>query len=69
MLEDGVVDVEEAPQKTGILPSSILGGQGGRVDLVISEPVRGHTLLDVVIADPTRVGLVARAKLFPSMPP
>ena len=37
------------------------GGRGGRVDLVISEPPRGHTFLDVVIADPTRVDLVARA--------
>ena len=31
------------------------------MDLVISEPTRGHTLVDVVIADPTRVDLVARA--------
>ena len=48
-------------EKTGFLPSSIPGGRGGRVDLVISEPARGHTLLDIVIADPTRVDLVARA--------
>ena len=31
------------------------------MDLVISEHARGHTLLDVVIADPTRVDLIARA--------
>ena len=37
--------------KTGFLPSSIPGGRGGRVDLVISEPTRGHTLLYVVIAN------------------
>ena len=48
-------------KKTGFLPSSIPRGWGGRVDLVISEPTRGHTLLDVVRADPTRVDLVARA--------
>ena len=29
------------------------------MDLVISEPARGHILLDVVIADPTRVDPVA----------
>ena len=33
--------------------------------LAISEPARGHTLLDVVIADPTRVDLVARAAAVP----
>ena len=48
-------------EKTRFLPSSILGGRGGRVDLVISKPARGHTLLDVVISDPTRVDLVIRA--------
>ena len=35
------------------------------MDLVISEPARGHTLLDVGIVDPTRVDLVARATIFP----
>ena len=35
------------------------------MDLVISEPARGHNLLDVVIADPTRVDLVARAAVVP----
>ena len=34
------------------------------MDLVISEPARGHTLLDVVIVDPTRVDL-ARAVVVP----
>ena len=52
-------------EKTGFLPSSIPRGQGGRLDLVISEPARGHTLLDVVIADPTRVDLVTRAPVVP----
>ena len=54
-----------AQEKTGFLPSSILGGRGGRVDLVISAPARGYTLLDVFIADPTRVNLVARASVTP----
>ena len=31
------------------------------MDLVISEPARGHTLLGVVMADPTHVDLVAGA--------
>ena len=35
------------------------------MDLVISEPGRGHTLLDVVIAVPTHVDLVARAAVVP----
>ena len=44
-----------AGERTSSLPSAIPRGRGGRVDLVISEPASGHTLLDVVIADPTRV--------------
>ena len=35
------------------------------MDLVISESARGHTSLDVVIADQTRVDLVARATIVP----
>ena len=50
-------------ERTGFLPSSILGGRGGCVDLVMSELVRGHTLLKDVTRDPTRVDLVARATL------
>ena len=46
-------------EKTGYLPSSIPWDRGVRVDIVISEPARGHTLPDVVIADLTRVDLVA----------
>ena len=53
-------------EETRFLPSSIPGGRGERVDLAISEPARGHTLLDVVIADPTRVDLVARATVVPA---
>ena len=52
-------------EKTEFLPSSIPGSRGGRVDLVIPEPGRGHTLLVVVIADPTRVDLVTRAAVVP----
>ena len=35
------------------------------MDLVIPEPARGHSLLDVVIADPTRVDLVTREAVVP----
>ena len=52
-------------EKTEFLPSSIPGSRGGRVDLVISEPARGHTLPDVVIADPMRADLVVRASIVP----
>ena len=48
-------------EKTRFLLSPIPRGQGGLMDPVIFEPARGHTLLEVVIADPTRVDLVARA--------
>ena len=33
--------------------------------MVVSEPTSGHTLLDVVLADPTRADLVARAAIVP----
>ena len=45
-------------ERTGFLPSSAPGGRGGRVDIVISDLVEGHILVDVVIADPTRRDLV-----------
>jgi hypothetical protein len=48
-------------ERTGFLPSSAPGGRGGRVDIVISDAVVGHTLVDIVIADPTRCDLVERA--------
>ena len=51
--------------KTEFFPSSIIGGRRGRVDLVIPEPAHGHTLLDIVIADPTRVDLVAQETIVP----
>ena len=35
------------------------------MDLVISELALGHTLLDVVMADPMRVDLVVRAVVVP----
>ena len=35
------------------------------MDLVISEPARSHTLLDVVIADPMRADLFTRAAVAP----
>ena len=46
---------------TGFLPSSALGGRGGRVDIEISDAAAGHTLVDIVVADPTRRDLVERA--------
>ena len=37
------------------------GRRGGRVDIVISDAAVGHTLVDIVVADPTRRDLVERA--------
>ena len=48
-------------ERTGFLPSSAPGGRGGRVDIVISDAAVGHTLVDIVVADPTRQDLVERA--------
>ena len=48
-------------ERTGFLPSSAPGGRGGRVDIVISDAAAGHTLVDIVVADPTRRDLVERA--------
>ena len=48
-------------ERTGFLPSSALEGRGGRVDIVISDVAVGHTLVDIVVADPTRRDLVERA--------
>ena len=35
-------------ERTGFLPSSALGGLGGRVDIVILDAAMGHTLVDIV---------------------
>ena len=48
-------------ERTSFLPSSALGGRGGRVDIAISDAAVGHTLVDIVDADPTRRDLVERA--------
>ena len=48
-------------ERTGFLPTSAPGGRGGRVDVVISDAAVGHTLVDIVVADPTRRELVKRA--------
>ena len=48
-------------ERTGFLPSSAPGGRGWRVDIVISDAAVGHTLVDIVVADPTRRDLVERA--------
>ena len=48
-------------ERTGFLPSSAPGGRGGRVNIVISDAAGGHTLVDIVVADPTRRDLVERA--------
>ena len=60
-------DVGRAIVRAKILfiPSSIPAGWGKRVGLVISEPSRRQNLLDVVIAAPTHVELVARATIVP----
>ena len=48
-------------ERTGFLPSSPPGGRGGRVDILISHAAVGHTLVDIVVADPTLRDLVERA--------
>ena len=48
-------------ERTDFPPSAAPGGRGGRVDIVISDAVVGHTLVDIVVADPTRRDLVERA--------
>ena len=47
-------------ERTGFLPSLASRGREGRVDIVISETAVGHTLVDIVVADPTRRDLVER---------
>ena len=47
-------------ERTSFLPSSEPGGRGGRVDIVIPDAAVGHTLVDVVVVDPTRRDLVER---------
>ena len=48
-------------ERTSFLPSSAPDGRGGRLDIVISDAAVGHTLVDIVVADPTRRDLVERA--------
>ena len=48
-------------ERTGFLPSSAPGGRGGRVDIVVSDAAAGHTLVDIIVADPTLRDLVERA--------
>ena len=48
-------------ERTGFLPLLAPRGRGGRVDIVISDAAVGHTLVDIVVADPTRRDLVERA--------
>ena len=47
-------------ERSGFLPTSAPGVRGGRVDIVISDAAMGHTLVDIVVADPTRRDLVQR---------
>ena len=39
-------------ERTCFLPSSAPEGRGGRVNIVISDAAVGHTLVDIVVADP-----------------
>ena len=48
-------------ERTGFLPSSAPWGRGGRVNIVISDAAAGHTLVDIVVAGPTRRDSVERA--------
>ena len=45
-------------ERAGVLSSSAPGGRGERVDIVISDATMGHTLVDIIVADPTRRDLV-----------
>ena len=45
-----------------LMPTNqIIGGRGGRVDTVISDAAVGHTLVDIVVINPTRRDFVERA--------
>ena len=48
-------------ERAGFLPPSAFGGRGGQVYIVISDAAVGHTLVDILVADPTRRDLVERA--------
>ena len=48
-------------ERTNFLPSSAPGGCGGRVDIEILDAAVGHTLIGIVVADPTRRDLVVHA--------
>ena len=58
LTREALVPIGSGPN---ILPSLAPGGRGGRVDIVISDAAVGHTLVDVVVADPTRRDLVEHA--------
>ena len=47
-------------ERIGFLPSSALGGCGGRVDIVILDAGPGHTLFDINVVDPIRRVLMER---------
>ena len=48
-------------ERTNFLPSSAPSLRGGRVAIVISDGAARQTLVDIVVADPTRRDLVERA--------
>ena len=48
-------------EHTGFLPLSAPRGRVRRVEIVISDAAVGHTLVDIVVVDPTRRDLVERA--------
>ena len=47
-------------ERIDFLPSSAPGGRRGRVDIVVSDAAVGHTLVDIIVAIPTRRDLVER---------
>ena len=47
-------------ERSSFLSPSAPWGRGERVDIVISDAAVGHTLVDIVVADPTRRDLVER---------
>ena len=47
-------------ERTCFLPSPAPWGRGGREDIVISDAAADHTLVDIVVSDPTRRDFVER---------
>ena len=60
-MRDAVYHIIRESRQHAHWERSAPGGRGGRVDIVISDAAVGHTLVDIVVAIPTRRDLVERA--------